>query len=381
MLKPEIFLKSFIDGGSRFFVGVPDSLLSEFCKAVDSGLQGISHTIAANEGGAIGLAVGSYLASSKVPVVYMQNSGIGNAINPLLSLADGEIYAIPMVVVVGWRGESGVPDEPQHLKQGRVTLEIFDAIKMPYYIVDGLNDCDIDIPKIAIERAKIIQGPVAIIVKKNAFNKFHSKVATLQKGGDSHILNREEAIAGLLGAISSDSLVIATTGHISREIYELRGKGGITHDHDFLTVGSMGHASQIALGIALEDENRQVFCIDGDGSVLMHMGGLAMVGASGCKNIIHIVLNNGAHGSVGGQKTVALDVNLTAIAQACGYQTIKRKVYRADQISDALQELSEFEGVKFLEIIVGTKFRDNLGRPTQSPLENKLAFMKNFCVG
>lgn len=378
MLSPELFLDGFIDAGCKFYVGVPDSLLIEFCRAVESRPRGIKHVIAANEGGAIGLAAGSYLASSNVPIVYMQNSGIGNAINPLLSLADGEIYSIPMVVVVGWRGESGVPDEPQHVKQGRVTLEIFDAIKIPYYVVDGLNDCDIDIPKLAIARAKITQGPVAIVIKKNSFNKFQSNSLLVKKGDNDHILNREAAIASLLRAISSDALVVATTGHISREIYELRDKSGVNHDHDFLTVGSMGHASQIALGIALEADHRKVFCIDGDGSALMHMGGLATVGASGCKNMIHIVLNNGAHGSVGGQKTVAMDVNLTAIAQACGYQTINRKVYMADQISNALQELSGLEGAKFLEIIVGTGFRDNLGRPTQSPLENKLAFMKNL---
>jgi phosphonopyruvate decarboxylase len=301
-----------IDNSIDFFSGVPDSLLKEFCFCIDDRAAKQKHIIAANEGNAIALAAGYHLATDKIPLVYMQNAGFGNAINPLLSLCDRNVYSIPMLIVIGWRGEPEVGDEPQHVKQGKVTLKLFDLLDIPYRIMPDTNsevkDCLDHLIKIASEK----KTPVALVVKKNTFKEY--KVG--QKKDTLFELTREESIKLIVGKLNPVDIVVSTTGKTSRELYEYREQLQQGHNKDFLVIGSMGHSSQIALAIALEKPLRQVFCLDGDGSVIMHMGSLAIIGSQKVSNFKHIIINNGSHDSVGGQPTVGFSISFVNI-DAC----------------------------------------------------------------
>lgn len=371
MLPPHDFYSSCVEQGICFFTGVPDSLLRDFCAYLMDHLHSDSHVIAANEGGAIGLATGHYLATGNPPLVYMQNAGQGNAVNPLLSLADPEVYGVPILLLVGWRGEPGVYDEPQHVKQGQVTNAIFDAMGIPYEILDAEhNTASAQVARmLALARQKNL--PVALIVRKGTFAKYSMKKIL----ENPYLLSREEVIGYIADFIPPKAVIIGTTGHISRELYESRARKGDGHERDFLTVGSMGHASQIALGIALAQPERIVYCLDGDGALLMHLGAISLIGQSRCKNFRHVVLNNGSHGSVGGQPTVAFSISLLEIAKGCGYASVQ-SVNTLEGLIDALTLMKEASGPAFLEVRVSAKVRKDLGRPTTSPTENKYAFMK-----
>ncbi|WP_026473997.1 phosphonopyruvate decarboxylase [Alkaliflexus imshenetskii] len=367
------FLAHLIHRGVDYFCGVPDSLLKDFGSCVLDRIDNGNHQITVNEGSAIGLAVGHYLATGKVPLVYMQNSGLGNAVNPLISLADTKVYGIPMMMLIGWRGEPGVKDEPQHLKQGEIQNELLDLLGIPFRIIDGntpnFTSVIDELHTTAIARS----CPAAIVVRKDTFTPYKRT-----SRGDQNLyeLHREDAIEAMTSQMDEDSIVVATTGKISRELYELREKRSQKHSCDFLTVGSMGHSIMIALGIAQEKPEKRVYCIDGDGAVLMHMGALATVAtASGVENLIHIVLNNGAHESVGGHPTAAFKVDLCGIAASCGY----RQVFRIDNKSDLsglFQKLPKFSGPIFIEVMVSLASRADLGRPKESPAMNKEAFMR-----
>lgn len=371
MLSPYKFYVSCVKHKISFFTGIPDSLLQNLCSYLEDNHPHESHVIAANEGGAVGLATGHYLATGNLALVYMQNSGQGNAINPLLSLTDPEVYGIPMLLLVGWRGEPGLHDEPQHLKQGRVMNSIFEAMEIPYEILSDDNDTtDIQIGRnLALTRK--INRPVALIVRKGTFDKYAMK--KLPK--NPYLLSREEVIERITAQIPSQAVIVGTTGHISRELYDYRLRQSEGHQRDFLTVGSMGHASQIALGIALAQPKRPVYCLDGDGALLMHLGAMSLIGQSRNINIRHVVLNNGAHASVGGQPTNAFSLSLLDIAKGCGY-TFAQSVSSLEKLDNALTFMNETSGPAFLEIRVSTKVRKDLGRPKTSPVENKDAFMK-----
>jgi len=362
------------ENGVDFFTGVPDSLLKSLCAYIADNTAPEKNIIAANEGGAIALAAGYHLATKKTGLVYMQNSGLGNAVNPLTSLSDKEVYGIPILLVIGWRGEPGVKDEPQHAKQGKITPDILKIIGIPYKILDSDSDAE----KIIKEATQYIQAkssPYALLVRKDAFNHYELN----KKHHDIYKLSREEAIRTVMGHINKKDVVVATTGHISRELFEYREKQKQGHGSDFLTVGSMGHASSIALGIALSKPDRRVFCLDGDGAVIMHMGSLAISGSITPDNFIHIVLNNGAHDSVGGQPTTAFSISIPQIAKSCGY----KKVFLAatkDDIKKKLLVLKSAKGPSLLEIRVKRGARRDLGRPTTTPEENKKTFM-DFLAG
>ncbi len=368
MIESSFFHGLLEKNGTDFFTGIPDSLLKDFCAYITDTVAENRHIIPANEGSAVALAAGYHLATGRIPLVYMQNSGIGNAVNPLLSLVDPDVYGIPLVLVIGWRGEPGVKDEPQHVKQGKVTRELLDAMGIPWTI---LSDKPEELESQVADCYRSIAetgAPYAFIVKKDTFAPHKlskSRVSTVSLG-------REEAIERVLLASGERDILVSTTGKASRELYELREKHGMGHECDFLTVGSMGHASQIALGIALQKKDRLVRCIDGDGATLMHMGGLSVVGTQKPGNFQHIVLNNGAHESVGAQPTVALDIDLSAVARACGYRSVS-VVTTATELDEALS--SGQPGPQFIEARVTTGARADLGRPSTSPLENKMAFM------
>lgn len=348
------------------FTGVPDSLLANICACITDNSDKTHNIIAANEGNAIAIAAGYYLATRKYGLVYMQNSGLGNTVNPLLSLADEDVYQIPMLLLIGWRGEPNIHDEPQHVKQGKVTLSLLDTMGIKYIILDDDYESKIDE---CIDYMRTTSKPIALIVRKNAFSSYKLK-SSISK--NVYTMSREEMLNTVLQTLSSDDLVVSTTGKTSREIFELRELHKTGHANDFLTVGSMGHTASLALGVSLGTE-KNVYCIDGDGSFIMHMGGFSVLTSVMKKNFKYILNNNGAHESVGGQPTVAFDINTEDILRSSGFKHVLRAT-NEEELKRALKDMTRLESVA---LVVYTKqgSRDNLGRPTTTPIDNKLAFM------
>ncbi len=371
MINCRIFYDCLVERGFDFFTGVPDSLLKDFCAYVTDKTGTDRHIIAANEGGAIALACGHYLATGKAGLVYIQNSGQGNATNPLVSLADTDVYSIPVLLLIGWRGRPGIKDEPQHIKQGKITLSLLDVLSIPYRLLPQTND---KISQCLDEIAALIkssQAPAALVVTEGTFESYKSQIVTTSR----HQLERETAIKIVVDNLASSDIIVSTTGKISRELYEYRDTAGKDHSRDFLTVGSMGHASQIALGIALARPHRQVYILDGDGAAIMHMGSFAITGSQKAENIKHIILNNGCHDSVGGQPSAGFKISFVDIAKGCGYKV----ALEADNPAEAREKmkmLSCSQGPALLEIKVKKGARDDLGRPKSSPKKNKTNFMR-----
>lgn len=354
-----------------FYAGVPDSQLKAFCNyLMDTyGIDPVHHVIAANEGNCTALAAGYHLATGKVPVVYMQNSGEGNIINPVTSLLNDKVYAIPMIFVIGWRGEPGIHDEPQHIYQGEVTLRLLENMGIRYFIVgkDTLEEAVVQ--EMNSFRRILEQGKdVAFVIRKGALS-YDGKV---EYHNDNPML-REEIIRHIV-QVSGEDPVISTTGKASRELFEIREQKGQSHQYDFLTVGSMGHSSSIALEVAVQKPEKKIWCVDGDGAVLMHMGAMAVVGTTAPENLVHIVINNGAHETVGGMPTVAAGLDLTAIAKACGYPNAVSAV-TYEELDRELVAAKERKELTFIEVKCGIGAREDLGRPTTTALENKRIFM------
>lgn len=370
MISPAFFIETLRQNGLDFFTGVPDSLLKNVCAYIADHQDDKHNIIAANEGAAVGIAAGHYLATERIPVVYMQNSGQGNSINPLASLTDKDVYNIPLLLLIGWRGKPGVHDEPQHVKQGKITLSLLQTMGIRYAVmVQEEQELKAQIEE-AIRFMRQSKEPFAFVVEKDTFAAY-----TKQKDAHSDFpLSREEAVQTVAAALNEKDCIVSTTGMISRELFEYRAARQQGHGRDFLTVGSMGHASQIALGIALEKTDRKVWCLDGDGAMLMHMGGMAVIGNIKPKNYIHVIFNNGAHDSVGGQPTVALDMNIPELAKSVGYNTAL-SVKTREELFDALNIVKNTVGPVLLEIKVKKGNRKDLGRPTTTPVQNKEAFM------
>ncbi|MFA6856842.1 MAG: phosphonopyruvate decarboxylase [Treponema sp.] len=371
MIRPEYFYDLLKQNGTDFFTGIPDSLLKYFCAYITDHTPADNHIIAANEGCATGLASGYHFATGKIPLVYMQNSGLGNAVNPLLSLADSDVYSVPIVLVIGWRGMPGIHDEPQHVKQGRVTLALLDAMRIPYVIMSESEDGLSAQTDYCYRCIKNSNAPFAFVVRKDTFGEYK-----LQNNVPVDAeMSREEAIEHIILSAKPETAFVSTTGMASRELFELREKHGMGHERDFLTVGSMGHASQTALSIALQKKNRPVYCLDGDGAAIMQMGGMATIGTRKPGNMVHIVLNNGAHDSVGGQPTVGLQIDLCGIAKSCGYEQIFSAA-TAGELAEALAHAAGSGKLTFIEVKIRKGARKDLGRPTTTPQENKKALME-----
>lgn len=370
MISPQYFVESLKSAQMDFFAGVPDSLLKNICAYITDHSSVDHNIIAANEGAAVGLAAGYYLSTGKIPVVYMQNSGLGNIVNPLMSLTDKEVYNIPILLLIGWRGEPGVKDEPQHVKQGKVTLSLLESMGIKYAVLSQ-NEAEV-IHQVNAAKAYMdaTKESFAFVIQKGTFADYKLK----KQGSNDFLLDRETAVQTVASSLDTDSVIVSTTGMISRELFEYRESMHQGHERDFLTVGSMGHASQIALSIALRQKGRKVCCFDGDGAVLMHMGSLAIIGSLCPDNYVHVVFNNGAHDSVGGQPTVALQVNLSLVAKACGYRYVF-SVSEHEALNDVLKQLPNMKGPVFLEIKVKKGSRKDLGRPTTTPIQNKEALM------
>ena len=372
MIQVESFYEELQKYNIDFFAGVPDSLLKDVCAYITYNTPAQNHIITANEGGAIALGVGYHMATNKIPLIYMQNSGLGNAVNPLLSLVDPEVYSIPMLLMIGWRGEPGIKDEPQHIKQGRVTLHLLKSMEIPYFIFDA--DCNFkELLQKSIALCIENSGPVALVIRKSTFSEYKLINKNNQNG-----LSREEALETVIKNLPGDAIVISTTGMLSRELFELREKYHHSHESDFLTVGSMGHASQIALGIAMSQPNKNVYCFEGDGALLMHLGHYAITSSICLKNLKIVLFNNGAHDSVGGQPTIAQGIDLSKVMAGFGIKYFG-KALNNYQISSMMMKLAFENTISFLEIEVRKGNRKDLGRPTIKPIDNKVN-IKNYLL-
>ncbi len=357
MIDNKRFLDVLLKCGVEFFTGVPDSYLNGFCTCLMDSVPEEKNVVAANEGNAIAIAAGYFLSTGRVALVYMQNSGVGNAINPILSLAAKVVYSVPMVLLIGWRGEPGTKDHAQHMLQGKLTTRFLELMEIPYCIAENDNDLLEKQTEELIRLAQQNRTPVAIVARKGVFALDEKSTEPEENG---YPLFREEAILAVLDALPPDTIYVATTGRASRELFFLREKRGEGHQHDFLNVGAMGHASSVALGLALGNKDRRVVCLDGDSALLMHMGSLSTVSRLGVPNFLHIVLNNGAHDSVGGQPSAGMSVDLSAIARGAGYETVGHPVATPDGIAEAIRILTSRRKPGFLDVRVKKGLRGKL---------------------
>ena len=364
MVNQKEFIRTLQDNGVTFFCGVPDSYLNGFNNYLKNNIPAEKNIITANEGNAIALAAGHYIATGSVPFVYMQNSGLGNCVNPLLSLTDKNVYSVPMILLIGWRGEPGTKDgtREQHILQGRLTKTLLENVEIPYHVLS--DETALEDALWAVETANVIQAPVALVVP--------NKVMTEKKTNEpdtSYPMSREEAIAVVLDTMPKDTIYSATTGRATRELFCQRELRGETHANDFLNIGSMGHASSVALGIAMGQPYRKVVCLDGDAAAIMHMGSMAIAGSQGLSNYVHIVLNNGAHESVGGQPSVGHTINLTGIAENCGFYTVGYCVTTVEELVDAVRKCCGCGKASFVDVRIHSGLRDDLGSITMSSQE------------
>jgi phosphonopyruvate decarboxylase len=371
MISPKFFIDKLGSLGIDFFAGVPDSLLKNICAYISDNLDAEHNIIAANEGGAVGLAAGYHLATGRVGCVYMQNSGEGNVINPLASLTDKEVYNIPILLLIGWRGCPGVHDEPQHVKQGKITTGLLNTMGINFDVLSKDEEKAAKQIETAVKIMNETKEVYALVIEKDTFDTH--VLQSVEK--NDLAMTREEAIGMVASSMAACDVAVGTTGMISRELFEYRERAGEGHERDFLTVGAMGHASQIALGIAMMTPGRKVWCFDGDGASIMHMGSMAIVSSKAPKNYVHVIFNNGAHDSVGGQPTVGLKIDFTMIANALGYRHAL-SVDSKDALVEALSTINSMEGPVLLEVKVKKGNRKDLGRPTTTPIQNKEALME-----
>jgi phosphonopyruvate decarboxylase len=377
VIKAEHFVEHLERLGVRFFAGVPDSLLKNLGDQLSSERLSVAHCIAANEGAAVGMAIGHHLRTGETPAVYMQNSGIGNAVNPILSIADRDVYSIPMLLILGWRGRPGTEDEPQHVKQGRIMEPLLNAMEIPFAVLPSGEASARATLDGLVSKARSRSAPVALLVERGVFADPATRPEASTRTDNRP--SREEALRVLADLIGTNSLIVSTTGMLSRELFEHRVARGDTTSRDFLTVGGMGHASSIALGIARSEPSREVWCLDGDGALLMHAGSLAVIGQLAPPRYFHVVFNNGVHDSVGGQPTAIRNVNVPQLALANGYSSAL-SVGRLSELASAIDSARRLRGPALIELLVRPGSRPDLGRPTTSPADNKAIFMRNIDI-
>jgi phosphonopyruvate decarboxylase len=380
MIDQKRFLKELNEAGVEFITGVPDTLLNEFCLEVAASSGKNKHVIAANEGNALALAAGYHLATGTIPLVYMQNSGIGNALNPLISLTGKDVYSIPLILLIGWRGDPALNDHPQHVLQGKLTLVLMDDLEIPYKVVEDKDDLPFEAINWAVKTAGETQRPVALIARKGVFERGEKE--DLSKLESDLPLSRETAIQCILDSLPADSIFVATTGRATRELHEVRNLRKEGHENDFLNVGAMGHTSSIAVGMALANHKRPVVCLDGDGAAIMHMGAMVVNADLKPGNLIHIILNNGVHESVGGQSTVGLKVDFTTLAEKAGYNTPGKALQKAEDMQEFLGGAVVGKGPYFVDLHIRKGMRQDMPPLKIDPLQIKQLFMeKNLKSG
>lgn len=373
MIDQKILFNNLHEIGLDFFTGVPDSLLNDFCLHLVNNLPDNQHIMAANEGNAIGIAAGYHMATGKIPVVYMQNSGIGNATNPLLSLTHPCVYSIPMILVIGWRGDPAIKDHAQHKKQGELTTVLMDDMDIPYDILDS-DETVVEKFAWAVNKAKAINSPVALIAKKAILTQKEKK----QEYADSKLMNREEAISAVLDVFGKDAIYLATTGRATRELHEQIAIHGFSEEIEFLNVGAMGHLSSIGLGLAIGSPDKKIVVFDGDAAAVMHMGSLATNGRYQPSNLIHIVLNNGVNESVGGQQSSGQIIDLTTVAKGCGYVTLGNFVETKDDLQNAVKQMVGCNKLSFIDVHVRQGIRKDMPGLKIEHESAKVALMNYF---
>ncbi len=370
MIDQNLLFSSLNQIGIHFFTGVPDSLLNDFCNFLVNNIPDGEHVMAANEGNAIAIAAGNYMATGNIPLVYMQNSGIGNATNPLLSLTHPCVYSIPMILVIGWRGDPSVKDHAQHKKQGELTPVLMNDMDIPFEILDDDSNV-IEKFKWAYEKAKGISAPVALIVKKGILSQKEKH----QDYPESSLMNREEAISAVIDVLGKDPIYLATTGRATRELHEQLAIHGISHDVEFLNVGAMGHLSSIGLGMAMGCPNKKIVVFDGDAAAVMHMGSLATNGRYQPENLIHVVLNNGVNESVGGQLSSGQIANLTDVAKACGYDTVGKFVESKEELQSVVKQFALGNHLAFVDVHVRQGIRKDMPKLSIEHQQSKTQLM------
>jgi len=371
MIDPRDLVAKLSAEGVSLYCGVPDSLLKAFNTCVGDSESGTVHVISANEGNAVGLAIGHYLRTGTPALVYLQNSGLGNVVNPLTSLADPEIYGIPMILLIGWRGQPGVPDEPQHRMMGRITSALLNSLKLPWSVLPEETEKACKEMGEAVSLSLSSKTPYAFLVEKGSFTTVEPK-----SGAPVHRSpSREEALVKVADALGPDCVVVSSTGMLSRELVEYRERTGSSAAMDFTTVGGMGHASSIALGIAMNEPELEVWCLDGDGSLLMHMGALPVIAQHAPRTFFHVVFNNGVHDSVGGQPTSINQVDLPALARSAGYK-YAATLSSLDDFPGEMTALRAVGGPTLLEIRVQPGNRADLGRPRSEPAQSTMTIMR-----
>lgn len=359
--------------GVKFFTGVPDSLLNDFCLYLVNNIPDGHHVMAANEGNAIAIAAGNYMATGNIPVVYMQNSGIGNATNPLLSLTHDCVYGIPMILVIGWRGDSSINDHAQHKKQGELTPVLMSDMDIPYEILDA-DDTVVEKFTWAVNKAKEISAPVALIAKKAILTQKEKK----QTYADSKLMNREEAVAAVVDVLGEDAIYLGTTGRATREVHEQLIAHNIGEGHEWQNVGSMGHVSSVGLGLALARSDKRIVVFDGDAATVMHMGALATNCRYKAGNMLHIVLNNGVNESVGGQPSAGYLIDLTTVAKACGYRTVGHAVETKEELQQIVRENQSGKMPLFIDVHVRQGIRSDMPKLNIDHKAQKEALMRNL---
>ena len=338
-----------------FFTGVPDSvlknLLSYFNKFYNS-----KHIIAVNEGSAVSIGMGYYLSTKKIPCVYLQNSGLGNAINPLISIANQKVYSIPLLLIIGWRGSPNKKDEPQHMAKGKITTRLLKLLDINYCVLRDKKDLG-SLSKL-IKNARITKKTVACLIE-NKILKSNKKYSQIKK--KIGLPYRRDFILQLLKQISNDTKIISTTGYTSRELAQIRKEKKLFKGKDFYMVGGMGHASMVSFGYSLNSK-KQVICLDGDGSILMHLGSIRTFGYFGHSKLKHILLNNNAHESVGGQPTTAAKIDFKKLVKSLGYKNYF-KISKSEQMNFIIKSFLTSKGPSFLEVLINEGTLNNLSRP------------------
>ena len=367
MINAKYFIEQLKNLDINFYTGVPDSLMSEFSKSLHFDFNDENHIISTNEGSALATGMGYYLATGKYPLIYLQNSGLGNIINPYTSLLHEEIYKIPFVLLIGWRGEPGTKDEPQHIFKGKITKNLLKILEINYKVVNAESN----INEVLKEARHFLDKnkPVALLLQKNTFELDNRAFEV-----DNKLPKRKDALEAVVNKFDSNSLFISTTGKLSRELYELRNKNDETND-DLYIVGGMGHASAIALGLLQNINDRNIICLDGDGSVLMHTGNLSLLGSENYKNFIHVLFNNSSHESVGGQPNRYKYIDGQKMFESFGY----KNTFSFSNLSD-LQNLNieKLDGPIYIEISVQNSSDSNLMRPNKTPIQNKNNFIEKI---
>jgi phosphonopyruvate decarboxylase len=361
----------------EFISGVPDTLLNDFCLSLDDNWDKDKHVIAANEGNSISMAAGYYLSTGTIPLVYMQNSGIGNCVNPLLSLTHKGVYSIPMILLIGWRGDPGRKDHPQHTKQGAITTVLLDNLDIPYRIIEADDAKALEDARWAVSQAKKSKQPVALIARKGIFEK--GEKDSFPKD-DRYELTREDAIRTVVETLPADTIYVASTGRTTRELHAIRKMRQESHANDFLNVGAMGHTSSIALGVAIAKNDKLVVCLEGDASAIMHLGAFTTIGKEKPSNLLHIILNNGVHESVGGQKSAGHFINLTEIAKNSGYTTLKNSISNSNELIGAINRLISDPKPKFIDLHIQKGIRDDMPLLKINHIDSKIEFMNNLTL-